>query len=106
MVTLQIAVVIAVIALVACCTVCALKGKWVFVVLGLFCGIFWLVGAMRLAKPGSVWAGQRYNGAKLAEANMRFARWPIPHVGKPTVKWRWRGTTYSVGDDKARRNDA
>jgi hypothetical protein len=31
--------------------VCALKGKWVFFALGWVSGIFWIVGASRLAKP-------------------------------------------------------
>ncbi len=31
--------------------ICAMKGKWAFFVLGWFSGIFWIVGASRLAKP-------------------------------------------------------
>jgi hypothetical protein len=31
-----------------------------------------LVGAIRLAKPASVWARRRYSGAKLSRAQQRF----------------------------------
>jgi hypothetical protein len=31
--------------------ICAMKGKWACFVLGWFSGIFWIVGASRLAKP-------------------------------------------------------
>jgi hypothetical protein len=42
------------------CVICLLKGKVVTGVTGLFIGVVALVGAIRLAKPGSWWAQQRY----------------------------------------------
>ena len=36
--------------------VTAMKGKWGFFFLGLFIGIFWIIGAIRPAKPDSYWA--------------------------------------------------
>jgi hypothetical protein len=54
--------------------ICAMKGKWVFFVLGWFNGIFWIVGASRLALPDSGWARRRYGDEKMAQARRRFAR--------------------------------
>ena len=51
----------------------ALKGKYVFALLGLFLPVFSLVGAIRLAKPQSWWATNRYDEAKLAQSAERFA---------------------------------
>lgn len=42
------------------CVICMLKGKFVTGVLGLFISVIALVGAIRLAKPGSWWAVRRY----------------------------------------------
>jgi hypothetical protein len=36
--------------------VCAMKARWVFFVLGIFSGLFALIGALLPAKPGSSWA--------------------------------------------------
>jgi heme O synthase-like polyprenyltransferase len=58
-------------ALLAFAVICAMKGKWVFFVLGWFSGIFWMVGAWRLAKPNSYWAKRRYGDAELTEAQLR-----------------------------------
>jgi len=56
-------------------TICALKGKWVFFALGWFCGIFWIIGAARLGKPGSRWARRYYVGTGLmAHAERRYSR--------------------------------
>jgi hypothetical protein len=55
-------------------TICAMKGKWVFFVLGWFSGIFWLVGAARLAKPWSRWARTRYGAQAMEAAGRRFPR--------------------------------
>jgi hypothetical protein len=46
------------------CVICLLKGKVVTGVIGIFIGVVAVVGAVRLAKPGSWWAVHRY------------ARWP------------------------------
>jgi heme O synthase-like polyprenyltransferase len=61
-------------ALLALAVICAMKGKWVFFVLGWFSGIFWMVGAWRLAKPNSYWVKRRYGDAELTEAQLRFPR--------------------------------
>jgi hypothetical protein len=42
------------------CVICLLKGKVVTGVIGIFIGLVALVGAIRLAKPGSWWASHRY----------------------------------------------
>jgi hypothetical protein len=42
------------------CMICLLKGKIVTGVIGVFIGVVALVGAVRLAKPGSWWAAHRY----------------------------------------------
>jgi hypothetical protein len=42
------------------CVICLLKGKIVTGVIGVFIGVIALVGAIRLAKPGSWWAAHRY----------------------------------------------
>jgi hypothetical protein len=40
-----------------CAVVCFMKGKVRFTALGFVLPIFWIVGAVRPAKPGSTWAG-------------------------------------------------
>jgi hypothetical protein len=42
------------------CVICLLKGKVVTGVVGIVVGVVALVGAIRLAKPGSWWATRRY----------------------------------------------
>jgi hypothetical protein len=44
------------------CVICLLKGKVVTGVTGIFISVVALVGAIRLAKPGSWWAVHRYAG--------------------------------------------
>jgi hypothetical protein len=44
----------------ALCVICLLKGKVVTGVVGIAIGVVALVGAIRLAKPGSWWASRRY----------------------------------------------
>jgi hypothetical protein len=44
----------------ALCVICMLKGKVVTGVIGIVIGLVALVGAIRLAKPGSWWAEHRY----------------------------------------------
>jgi hypothetical protein len=60
--------------------VCVLRGKLVTGVLGTLLPPVALVGAVRLAKPGSWWARRRYSPATVARARERFgpahdARW-------------------------------
>jgi hypothetical protein len=52
--------------------VCFLKGKTFTGIVGVFVPLVALVGAVRLAKPGSRWA-RRYEGPKLKRAETRFA---------------------------------
>ncbi len=56
--------------------VAILKGKIVMGVAGVLFPIVSLIGAIRLAKPGSVWAKRRYErgSRKLARATKRYAR--------------------------------
>ena len=42
------------------CVICLLKGKVITGVVGIVAGVVALVGAIRLAKPGSWWANHRY----------------------------------------------
>lgn len=39
-----------------CFAICAMKGKLGFVAFGVILPIFWIVGAVRPAKPNSFWA--------------------------------------------------
>jgi hypothetical protein len=52
------------------------KGKPLLGLLGIFLPFFSLVGAIRLASPGSPWARRRYppDGAKMGKCHARFAR--------------------------------
>jgi hypothetical protein len=52
---------------------CFAKGRVLLGVVGLFIPIFALAGAVRLARPGSAWAKWRYDAAKTARAEARFA---------------------------------
>ena len=55
--------------------VCAVKGKYRTGLFGWFLpGIAWF-GALRLARPGSLWARHRYHGRKLDRAERRAQRW-------------------------------
>ncbi|HTR90153.1 MAG TPA: hypothetical protein VMI73_00240 [Trebonia sp.] len=58
----------------ALCVICLLKGKVVTGVIGIFVGLVALVGAIRLAKPGSWWATHRYAARprRAARAARRF----------------------------------
>jgi hypothetical protein len=52
--------------------VCIIKGKLATGLIGIVVPIVATVGAIRLAKPSSVWARRRYSGAKLNRAQRRF----------------------------------
>ncbi len=53
--------------------VCWLKGKPGMVAAGLFVPVVGLIGAIRLAKPGSYWAWHWYDADKIAEGARRFS---------------------------------
>jgi hypothetical protein len=73
-------------ALLSVAVICAMKGKWVFFVVGWFNGIFWIIGASRLAKPNSHWAKRRYGDLEMAEAERRFSRKLLPHWGSSSFR--------------------
>ena len=52
--------------------VCIVKGKLATGLIGIVVPVVAIVGAIRLAKPSSVWARRRYSGTKLARAQHRF----------------------------------
>lgn len=60
--------------------ICLLKGKIWCGVLGVYISLFALVGAIRLARPGSLWARSRYpiGSRKLARAIAREKRYGQP----------------------------
>ena len=60
------------------CVVCLLKGKVVTGVVGIFVSVVALVGAVRLARPGSWWAGHFYAG-RPRQARRAAARYDQRH---------------------------
>jgi hypothetical protein len=66
------------------CVICLLKGKVVTGVVGVFVSVVALVGAIRLAKPGSWWAAHRYAGRPrlAARAERRFDE-------RHHERWNW-----------------
>jgi hypothetical protein len=58
----------------------ALKGRYVWLALGLFLlGVPWLISCLLLAKPGSAWATALYGPEKLSRAERRASR-RLPHL--------------------------
>jgi hypothetical protein len=57
---------------IALVVVCALKGKWGFVVLGFALPILWVIGAVKMAKPNSFWARQYYGDVSMSESEQHF----------------------------------
>jgi hypothetical protein len=53
--------------------VCVLKGKYRTALFGLFLPPAAVIGALRLARPASVWARHRYRGKRLEHAERRAA---------------------------------
>jgi hypothetical protein len=53
--------------------ICALKGKYRSALFGLFLLPVGVVGALRLARPTSIWARHRYHGKRLERARRRAA---------------------------------
>ena len=66
------------------CVICLLKGKVVTGVVGIVIGVVALVGAIRLAKPGSWWAARRY--ATRPRRAVRAARRYDQHR---LERWNW-----------------
>lgn len=69
-------IVLTMLVVLALSAVAILKGKIVMGVAGVLFPIVGLIGAIRLAKPGSIWAKRRYEhgSRKLARASKRYAR--------------------------------
>ncbi len=67
----------------ACAVVVALKGKWGVLLVGFVVAIVWIVGAIRLAKPRSWWARNRYDEDGLRRAKARREN--------PRLRWLERG---------------
>jgi hypothetical protein len=76
--------------------ICVLKGKYRSALFGLFLPPIGVVGALRLARPSSLWARQRYRGRRLERATRRAAtfdrRWAPVQIdwedflgGKPSL---------------------
>jgi len=53
--------------------VCVLKGKYRSALFGLFLPPVGFIGAVRLARPNSIWARRRYRGKRLERATRRAA---------------------------------
>jgi hypothetical protein len=78
--------------------VCLLKGKIWCAVLGVYIGVIAVVGAIRLARPGSYWARSRYpaGSRKLAKAVAREKRY-----GKPVTRlMNWMQDTVAGRPDR------
>jgi hypothetical protein len=66
------------------CVICLLKGKVVTGVTGLFVSVVAIVGAIRLAKPGSWWAAHRY-ASRPRLASRAASRYDERH----RERWNW-----------------
>jgi len=53
--------------------ICFVKGRLLLGVIGLFLPVFALTGALRLARPSSLWARWRYSRPRLERATARFS---------------------------------
>jgi hypothetical protein len=76
---------------VALAVICFLKGKRLTGIVGLFIPAVALVGAIRLAKPGSRWARRRYEGEKAEKARARFEP-EASAEATPQAKDSWVGS--------------
>ena len=68
----------------ALCLVCLLKGKVITGVIGIVIGPVALIGAIRLAKPGSWWAARRYSSRP-----RRAARAASRYDQRRLERWDW-----------------
>jgi hypothetical protein len=69
-----VAVVLSITLLLSWILVCIAKGKYRVALFGAFIPVVALVGAIRLARPGSRWARRRYGPEKTARATARTAK--------------------------------
>jgi hypothetical protein len=63
----------AVLAVLALVFLCAAKGRAFTAAIGLFIPVVGVVGAVRLARPSSLWARRYYDAGKLARSQERYA---------------------------------
>lgn len=63
--------------------ICFFKGKLMWGVFGIYVPLVAIIGSIRLAKPGSVWAKRRYGEEKMARSRRRYAGEEKSH--KPAV---------------------
>jgi hypothetical protein len=68
---------------IVCALMCLAKGKWITGVVGFLLWPVALVGAIRIARPGSLWARRLYNRSKLAHARARFPEDVEPEPVEP-----------------------
>jgi hypothetical protein len=68
----HVAVVASAVVHIAAILICVRKGKYSTAVLGVFLPPVAWIGAVRLARPESAWAGRRYDAARKARAQARF----------------------------------
>jgi hypothetical protein len=64
--------------------ICLLKGKVMTAVIGIVIGVVALIGAIRLAKPGSWWALRRY-----AARPRRASRAARRYDQRGMERWNW-----------------
>ena len=76
--------------------VCMIKGKLTTGLIGIVVPVVAVIGALRLAKPSSVWARRRYSGAKLNRAQHRFG--PAYQVRHDRLRDLLGGRPDSAGD--------
>lgn len=72
---------------IAAVLVCGMKGKYRLALLAVFVPVIAVVGAVRLARPGSRWFTRRYDTAKQALATARAERFD----GRWDPMFRWLG---------------
>ncbi len=77
--------------------VCIIKGKLTTGLIGIVVPVVAFIGALRLAKPSSVWARRRYSGAKLNRAQHRYG--PAYQVRHDRLRDLLGGRPDSAGDD-------
>jgi type IV secretory pathway TrbD component len=66
---------------VICALICLAKAKWITGVVGFLLWPVALGGALRLARPGSLWARRLYSPQKLALARTRY---PQEEAARPS----------------------
>jgi hypothetical protein len=79
--------------------ICIMKGKLATGLIGIVIPLLATIGAIRLAKPSSVWAQRRYSGAKLSRAQQRFG--PVYQLRRDRLRDLLGGRPDPAGGDPA-----